>query len=143
MAGGAMAQIQASLSAIPSADGLMSPILAEGTNTFAAVKAKAGQLLGDVRIPNPLNSMSSEEPINTANIDKIAEKQKTAYAELQNAVNDVRANELSLASVVETYGDTPGQESKVSAARAKLDAALAALSIAQDKYSASQSSTTA
>ncbi len=141
MAGGAMAQVESALSAIPSADGLKSPMLAEGTNTFAAVKAKAGQLLGDVRIPNPFTSLSSDEPVNTANIDKLAEKQKTAYAELQNAVGDVRANELSLATAVETYGSTPGQEDKIAAARAKLDASLEALSLAQDKYSASQSST--
>ncbi len=136
MAGGAMAQIESSLSAIPSADGIKAPLMAEGTTSLAALKAKAGQLLGDTRIPNPL--ATGDEAPSIANIEAIAEKQKKAYAELQDANNKVRASETNLAAVIDTYGDKPGYESKVSEAKAKLDADLESLTLAQDKYSAAQ-----
>jgi hypothetical protein len=134
LAGGAMAQIQSSLGSIPSPSGLLGPVLAEGTNLKAALTAKMDALKGDSRIPS-LTAITSEERAQTeADAEALVAKQKSVADALETAAAELAAARLNFQTVYATYGEQPGSESKVAAAKSKYEEAQVALATAQENY---------
>ncbi len=130
---GMMAQLQATMTAIPGGAGAVKAAeAAVGTFDKSAIIAKTGQLLGDAKIPLPFFS-DSKPPL--AEPEKMSAEQSEALTAVIDAQNKLNAVKLNLSIAKSTSSLLPGGQAKIEEATATLQEAEEALASAQTAYS--------
>jgi hypothetical protein len=137
---GLLSSLKTGLSSLgPAANGVKPAVAAVGTFDKTAIAAKTGQLMGDVKIPNPTQAFSNISANITTPPDQIVEKVKQSIGKLNMAEDELKKQKLKVEASLADYltNETADNQKKYEAEYAKYQALQKSSAVAQVEYEVS------